>query len=1055
LDGASTNRNAPCPCGSGKRFKHCCGQQPAATPLRYEALAAQRAGLLGRAEALYRRALALNPSDADALHMLGVVQLQRMRYREALDLLWQAAELTRWSVGDIRHNVGIVLSRLLTREANRRQADLLAEFLAHDRTRSVARGDALPRVSVMVRVHGDEQSMVEELDSLAAQTYRDIEVVIAADNPRARSLASRLPFTVRFMETHEPGVPATFNDAAALAEGEYIAFLDEGDRFTRDRIATLVDEIARPGWSWGISLATTELDANGNADTRDPLLQRQRNVLGAQPHSFVFLEHHLAASSSNLFVEREFFAALGGFRDFPHAYVRDFCLRAGARSEPAVILRPLLVHRARGPDTQAAADERDRVVAETITPIIAGTAECSNPFAPHAAHNRAVFLKAAFRAGLGRIVPGPMLRALAQEYRALPDPAAQTPSPRAAAAAPGKVALVVLGMHRSGTSATSRVLNLCGAFIPVDVKPPKLGVNAKGFWEPEAVLELNVRLMHQLGAEWDRIDFALPQTGEIVDEFLGDASKLLAVEYEGRDTIVIKDPRMCVLAPLWHRALTDAGYRPVYVVPMRNPLEVAQSLRARGDMTVREGVALWSAYMERVADFTTQRDDAFYVRFTDLLDDWRSVVARIARRFDVPLDAAERSGEVDRFLEHALRTQRAGEEDLAAACREWGLPGVEAQYRAALARCDADARATAADVAWSGAASRDATAGFVLCIENNSIRDQAILLCESIRRFAGRHRNAPIMAFAPRPGLGVDRETQRRLADMDVTYIDEPLNTTCLDYAPANRVFAGGYAEAHATCDFLIVLDSDTVWLDEPELPVDADAAARPVDYKGSATGGPGDRFEPYWSRLADICGMSLDRLPMVYSTVGNERIRVSYNAGLTVARREKGIFRRCADLFRASLEAGMRPYAGSGMNVFASTGHVGEAGSEFWGSSQAALTLAIWSLTDRVVHYPDHYNVPLHLLAADSDIDPRWLARPPDHLHYHWMFSPKNHEVGMELLARLGLPQHRREWLAARTPLQAEGDEAAGRRGEAVISSPADRESRERTGPSTIRAAS
>ncbi len=121
------------------------------------------------------------------------------------------------------------------------------------------------------------------------------------------------------------------------------------------------------------------------------------------------------------------------------------------------------------------------------------------------------------------------------------------------------------------------------------MKPPKIGVNPKGFWEPEAVLELNARAMRQMGGEWDRVDFPLPDAGDVVDEFHSDARELLASEYEGRGTIVIKDPRVCILAPLWHRALIASGYRPVYVVPIRNPLEVAQSLHARGDMTVREG----------------------------------------------------------------------------------------------------------------------------------------------------------------------------------------------------------------------------------------------------------------------------------------------------------------------------------------------------------------------------------------------------------------------------------------------------------------------------------
>jgi len=127
----------------------------------------------------------------------------------------------------------------------------------------------------------------------------------------------------------------------------------------------------------------------------------------------------------------------------------------------------------------------------------------------------------------------------------------------------------------------------------------------------------------------------------------------------------------------------------------------------------------------------------------------------------------------------------------------------------------------------NGTGAAAATLGFVLCIENNGIRDQALLLCESIRRYGGRYRNGPIVAFAPRPGLGVDAETRARLVDLAVEYVDEPLNTTCLTYAPANRVFAGAYAERHSRSDFLAVLDSDTVWLDEPELPENADVGVR------------------------------------------------------------------------------------------------------------------------------------------------------------------------------------------------------------------------------------
>ena len=62
---------------------------------------------------------------------------------------------------------------------------------------------------------------------------------------------------------------------------------------------------------------------------------------------------------------------------------------------------------------------------------------------------------------------------------------------------------------------------------------------------------------------------------------------------------------------------------------------------------------------------------------------------------------------------------------------------------------------------------------------------------------------------------------------------------------------------------------------------------------------------------------------------------------------------------------------------------------------------------------------MPPHLIAADGDIDPRRI-RPPVHLHYHYRFSERHHEVAMELLAQLRLPDDRRQWLAERTPLHA-----------------------------------
>jgi len=1041
------NRNAPCPCGSGKRYKHCCGREAAAPviPTRSEALAAHRSGSLRQAETLYRRALAENPDDVDVIHMLGVVMLERLRYREALDLIFDAAERSGWANAQIRHNLGLAVAKLLVRDVNARQTSLVDAFVAWERAHAVGPDIDPPLVSVVMRAYNHARFIGEAIASVAAQAYPKLELVIvdeASTDGTAETIARMiegLPFPVRFVARSRKGAPATLNEAAAMASGAYLSFLDPDDYYAPDRVAAMVDGITRPGLAWGFSLvATVTTGAPATAAAVEApagsYWQVQRSLLGSDSNSFALVQNNVAVSTGNLFVARDFFASLGGFRElrYNHDFHGwDFCLRAAALAEPMVVRRPLYFCRMHGANTireseARAIAEADQVRGELIASILSGATRCTNPLAPQWPDNRNLLLTRILGAGQGAFVPVAALRELALSVRA----GRSASRLQAAAGAPApssRTAIVVLGMHRSGTSAFARVLNLCGAFLPAELRPANVHDNPTGFWEPEAIINLNDRVLRQQGGAWNQVAFVLPEE-ERADEFVQDARALLAAEYGNEPTILIKDPRLGLLAPLWHRALSSAGYRTVYLVPIRDPIEVARSLEARGDMSVPEGLALWAAYMKRIAEFAASADRVMYLRYTDLIDDWRAVVGRAVERLDLALDLDGRADAVDRYLEPGLRRQRSDAEALAALPDESPNVEVRTLYEAALARCAEDAKAISDDGGAerkrveSGAArpkSRTGTASFVLCIENNAIREQALLLCESIRQFGGRYRDAPILAFSPRAGLTVDAETRRVLAQMDVQYVDEPLNTTCLEYGPANRVFAGAWAEAHADTDFVVVLDSDTVYLREPRMPDDADVAVRPVDAKGSATRGPGDAFEDYWVALCALCGTSIDRLPYLRATIDGQRIRASYNAGLIVSRREKGILQRAADLFSRSLEAGMCPYRGSGIDIFASTGPVGQAGSEFWGSSQAVLAIAIWATTGRVVHYPASYNLPLHLVASMGEIAPEWTAEPPVHVHYHYMLSPQRVEIGMEIMAGLGVPPDRLAWLAKRVPLR------------------------------------
>ncbi|HET7844765.1 MAG TPA: hypothetical protein VFL14_11480 [Xanthomonadales bacterium] len=263
--------------------------------------------------------------------------------------------------------------------------------------------------------------------------------------------------------------------------------------------------------------------------------------------------------------------------------------------------------------------------------------------------------------------------------------AANDVSPSLAADGRGTV-VVVLGMHRSGTSALTRMLALAGAALPRRLLVPQTE-NPRGFWESIDVLALNERLLHALGGSWSNppAHEAIPR-GERA-AFERDLAVYLRNEFGGRRTGVLKDPRMSLFAATWRRAILACGYRPVFVVPVRHPLEVARSLAARDEMPLLEGLALWDAYMSRIVQFAAGATDVVFLRSGDLLRDWRAALQRIDAALDLALDLDAAAAEAAEFLDPALHRQRAGDEDWRALAGNAIADAARARHEALLARC--------------------------------------------------------------------------------------------------------------------------------------------------------------------------------------------------------------------------------------------------------------------------------------------------------------------------------------------------------------------------------
>ena len=221
-------------------------------------------------------------------------------------------------------------------------------------------------------------------------------------------------------------------------------------------------------------------------------------------------------------------------------------------------------------------------------------------------------------------------------------------------------------MHRSGTSAFTRVCNLLGGALPEPLVEPALG-NELGHWEPAEVVAMNDRVLlaadndvnsvFPLSARWSRSKMARDFTGEVVRYISGLG--------ENR-TWFIKDPRISVLADLWLAGVRQAGSRPRVVIAFRNPWEVATSLAVRQlhhfpdeVWPVERGLAIWLRYV-LTAERQSRGHPRSFVSFEGVLQDWKPQIARVYRQLGLTEPAPDPSARaaIDAFLQPDQRRAR-------------------------------------------------------------------------------------------------------------------------------------------------------------------------------------------------------------------------------------------------------------------------------------------------------------------------------------------------------------------------------------------------------------
>ena len=232
--------------------------------------------------------------------------------------------------------------------------------------------------------------------------------------------------------------------------------------------------------------------------------------------------------------------------------------------------------------------------------------------------------------------------------------------------------VLIIGMHRSGTSMLTRFIHESGVFIG---KKGKMGPNSEAFF----FQRINEWMLFQKGATWDSTNNLKFNSKFTNDNLVDVVNNRLQPIIHTRNYLDYKDlvsngnllecnfnwgwkdPRTTFTLPVWQKIYPEAKILHIY----RNPVDVAQSLRKRAimqEMSFRpniktrlkenlligknqytgsfnvmnlyNGFKLWSLYVNKALQY----EGALHIKYEDLLQSPQPTLSKIIRSVNLEVD---------------------------------------------------------------------------------------------------------------------------------------------------------------------------------------------------------------------------------------------------------------------------------------------------------------------------------------------------------------------------------------------------------------------------------
>lgn len=229
-----------------------------------------------------------------------------------------------------------------------------------------------------------------------------------------------------------------------------------------------------------------------------------------------------------------------------------------------------------------------------------------------------------------------------------------------------QICVLILGMHRSGTSSFTKILNLMGVDLGTKLIDP-FDDNPKGFFEHEEIVNLNINFLESIGVDSNALVKNLPLNwfyDKEAKSFKEEVKNIIKKDFGSSKIFAIKDPRISLLIPVYLEALKELDIEIFCIIAERKIQNVLSSLNKRNNLSFEEGLESYKKYYESIY-LHTKNIPNLVLSYDDLIDDPESVIKTISKKI-TSLSSCEYKkikNKVEDFLDKKLRHYNISDDD--------------------------------------------------------------------------------------------------------------------------------------------------------------------------------------------------------------------------------------------------------------------------------------------------------------------------------------------------------------------------------------------------------